>query len=268
MLMTTPTFLQLYARKANKEDLSSLRYLVVGAEKLRDGLRKSFEDKFNIEPLEGYGCTELSPVALVNVPNFGEGRDKQKGNKPGSVGRPIPGVSVKIVEPESFHEVDVDKPGLLLVKGPNVMLGYLNDPKKTAEVMRDGYYVTGDIAKLDDDGFVTIQDRLSRFSKIGGEMVPHIRIEDELHEILETQEQVLAVTAVEDEKKGERLVVLTTQQFDISVTLKLLAEKGLPNLWIPKAEDVHTVPALPVLGTGKLDLKGLKEMASSFVWKN
>jgi len=265
MLMTTPTFLQLYSRKAKTEDLKSLRYLVVGAEKLRTGLRKAFEDKFGIVPLEGYGCTELSPVALVNVPDYGEGRDKQTGNKPGSVGRPIPGVSVKIVDPESYQELETGSAGLLLVKGPNVMAGYLNDEAKTKDVMRDGYYITGDIAAIDDEGFVTIQDRLSRFSKIGGEMVPHIRIEDELHEILQTEEQIVSVTAVEDEKKGERLIILTTLEFDKAEILQKLSERGLPNLWIPKADDIFVVQSLPVLGTGKLDLKGLKEEAKRLV---
>jgi len=154
---------------------------------------------------------------------------------------------------------------LLLVKGPNVMAGYLNDEAKTKDVMRDGYYITGDIAAIDDEGFVTIQDRLSRFSKIGGEMVPHIRIEDELHEILQTEEQIVSVTAVEDEKKGERLIVLTTLEFDKAEILQKLSDRGLPNLWIPKADDIFVVQSLPVLGTGKLDLKGLKEEAKRLV---
>jgi acyl-[acyl-carrier-protein]-phospholipid O-acyltransferase/long-chain-fatty-acid--[acyl-carrier-protein] ligase len=265
MLLTTPTFLQLYARKAKKEDLASLRYLVVGAEKLREAQRVSFEEKFGICPLEGYGCTELSPVAFVNVPDFGDGKGKQLGNKPGTVGQPIPGVTVKIVHPDTLEEMPDNEAGLLLVKGPNVMKGYLNDEKKTAEVLRDGYYVTGDIALIDDDGFITIKDRLSRFSKIGGEMVPHIKIEDELHAIIQSDEQVLAVTAVEDEKKGERLIVLTTVEFERGDVLARLGEKGLPNLWIPKAEDILKVDALPVLGTGKLDLKGLKELAKQLM---
>lgn len=265
LLLTTPTFLQLYARKAEKEDLAGLRYIILGAEKLREGLRKSFEERFDKELLEGYGCTELSPVAFVNVPDVGEGRSKQQGNKPGTVGQPLPGISIKIVNPETFEELKTDESGLLLVKGPNVMKGYLNDAEKTAEVLRDGFYVTGDIASVDKDGFVTIQDRLSRFSKIGGEMVPHLRIEEELHSLLGADGQVLAVGSVPDEKRGERLVVLTTVNLDSKKLTDGLAERGLPNLWIPKAEDFYQIEALPVLGTGKLDLRGLNEMARAKV---
>lgn len=257
MLITTPTFLQMYSRKAAPEDLSSLRYIVVGAEKLREGLRNSFQEKFGKEVLEGYGCTELSPVALVNVPGIG----KQVGNKPGTVGRPIPGVSVKVVDPDSLQELPVGESGMLLVSGPNVMAGYLEDPEKTSRAIVDGYYITGDIASIDEDGFVKIEDRLSRFAKIGGEMVPHLRIEEEIHAILDSPEQVVAVTSVPDEKRGEKLVVVHALDLDVEQVVTQLGERGLPNLWIPKREDFRRVENLPVLGTGKLDLKGLKEVA-------
>jgi len=263
MLMTTPTFLQLYARKAERADLASLRYIVVGAEKLRESQRVAFEEKFGLQPLEGYGCTELSPVALVNVPDFGKGRDLQRGNKPGSAGHPIPGVTVRIADPDTLEELPVGHAGMLLVKGPNVMKGYLDDPAKTAEVLRDGFYITGDIAALDDEGFVTIHDRLSRFSKIGGEMVPHIRIEEEILDQLGSSEQVIAVTAVPDEKKGERIVVLGTVEMEPPKIIAALGAKGLPNLWIPKAEDFYRIDAIPVLGTGKMDLRGVKELAKA-----
>jgi acyl-[acyl-carrier-protein]-phospholipid O-acyltransferase/long-chain-fatty-acid--[acyl-carrier-protein] ligase len=259
MLITTPTFLQMYARKASRADLCSLRYIVVGAEKLREGLRAAFREKFGKEILEGYGCTELSPVALVNVPGFGA----QIGNKPGTVGRPIPGVSVKVVNPDTLEELSLGESGMLLVAGPNVMAGYLDEPEKTAAVIRDGYYLTGDIASIDEDGFVKIEDRLSRFAKIGGEMVPHLRIEEEIHAVLDSPEQVVAVTSVPDERKGEKLVVVHAVDLDVDRVRSELAAKGLPNLWIPKREDFIRVENLPMLGTGKLDLKGLKEVAAS-----
>lgn len=259
MLITTPTFLQMYARKASRADLCSLRYIVVGAEKLREGLRAAFQEKFGKEILEGYGCTELSPVALVNVPGFGA----QIGNKPGTVGRPIPGVSVKVVNPDTLEELSLGESGMLLVAGPNVMAGYLDEPEKTAAVIRDGYYLTGDIASIDEDGFVKIEDRLSRFAKIGGEMVPHLRIEEEIHAVLDSPEQVVAVTSVPDERKGEKLVVVHAVDLDVDRVRSELAAKGLPNLWIPKREDFIRVENLPVLGTGKLDLKGLKEVVAS-----
>lgn len=270
ILMSTPTFLINYTRKCAKEQFQSLRYVVVGAEKLKPRIADAFFEKFQILPLEGYGCTELSPVALLNVPNFRHGEFEQIGQKPGSAGHPIPGVAARIVHPESFQLLAPGEEGLLLVKGPNVMLGYLGNPEKTAEVIRDGWYITGDIAKMDEDGFVTITDRLSRFSKIGGEMVPHIKIEEEIHEALQAMEnhvseQVCVVVGIADEKRGEKLVVLSTKYFDIPEVIRKLREQGLPNLWIPKAEDFFVVNSLPVLGTGKFDLQAMKTLAEDLV---
>ncbi|OVE80329.1 hypothetical protein BVY02_00560 [bacterium J17] len=262
IFLSTPTFLLSYIRRCKPEQFSSVRYVIVGAEKLQERVAKSFEKKFGLLPLEGYGCTELSPVAMLNVQNYQSSDGKQTGNKLGTVGHPIPGVAAKVVDPDSFEELSVGDEGLLLVKGPNVMLGYLNDPEKTKSVMRDGWYVTGDIASIDRDGFVSITDRLSRFSKIAGEMVPHVRIEEEIQAALKATEQVVVVTAVPDEKKGEKLVVLSSVVFDVPETFKKLSEQGLPNLWIPKKENVFVVEKFPILGTGKLDLKGLKSLAT------
>jgi acyl-[acyl-carrier-protein]-phospholipid O-acyltransferase/long-chain-fatty-acid--[acyl-carrier-protein] ligase len=166
---------------------------------------------------------------------------------------------VRIVDPETFEPLPVGQPGMLLVRGPNVMKGYLGKPEKTAEVLRDGWYVTGDIAALDEDGFLAITDRLTRFSKIGGEMVPHIKIEETLHELAGVTEPCFAVTGLPDENKGERLVVLHTLPDAKPVIEKLLAS-DLPNLWKPK--EFIRVDTLPVLGTGKLDLRRIKEMAA------
>lgn len=261
LFLATPTFLLGYLRKVKPEQFKTLRLVVVGAEKLKPRLAQSFQQKFGVIPMEGYGTTELSPVAVMNLPDFKGDVGLQIGNKPGSVGHPIPGVAVRIVDPDSFQTLQPGEPGLLLVKGPNVMLGYLGKEDLTDEVKKDGWYVTGDIATLDEEGFVTITDRLSRFSKIGGEMVPHIKIEEEIHRILDTTEQICVVTAVPDEKKGERLVILSTRDIEPARMVKKLAGNGLPNLWIPKKENFYIIDELPVLGSGKLDLKQIKQLA-------
>ena len=142
------------------------------------------------------------------------------------------------------------------------MMGYLNRPEKTAEVLRDGWYVTGDLAMLDADGFLTISDRLSRFSKIGGEMVPHLKVEEALHQLLGTPELAVTVTGVPDEKKGERLVVLHTLPEEKLRELQAgLVASGLPNLWIPRPNAYFRVEKIPLLGTGKLDLRAIREQA-------
>lgn len=263
ILMATPTFLAAYTRKCSREDFSSLRLVIVGAEKLKESVATAFEEKFGIPPLEGYGCTELSPVAVLNVPNFESGRLKQLGQKPGKVGHPIPGVVARVVDIESGRPLPSDKEGLLLVRGPNVMLGYLNNPQKTAEVIQDGWYITGDIASVDKDGFVAITDRLSRFSKIGGEMVPHVKIEEEIHAALGATEQVCVVTSVPDEKRGERLVVLCAKEVDAQIVAAKLSERGMPNLWIPKREYFATIEEIPLLGSGKIDLRAIRELAKA-----
>lgn len=263
--MATPTFLMTYVKKCPPESFKSLRYVVVGAEKLKAAVAEAFEEKFGITPLEGYGCTELSPVAILNIPDFEMKRIKQVGNKRGKVGHPIPGVVVKITDPESGASLPPGKEGLLLVKGPNVMLGYLGEPNKSSEVIREGWYVTGDIATIDHDGFVAITDRLSRFSKIGGEMVPHIKIEEEIQKALGAVGTVCVVTSVPDDKKGERLVVLCTVPVDPGLLAEQLSAAGLPNLWIPKKDSFFQIPEIPMLASGKVDLKGIQELARTQV---
>ena len=262
MLFATPGFLMVYLRKATKEDFASLRYVVCGAEKLSTRLATAFADKFGVRPLEGYGATELAPVATLSLPNVEAGGVFQAGWKESSVGLPLPGVALKVVDPDTGAVLPTGQAGLLLVKGPNVMLGYLGRPDLTAAVLRDGWYRTGDIARIDSDGFVSITDRLSRFSKIGGEMVPHGAIEEELQRVLGLSTQVLAVTAVPDEKRGEKLVVLHTPEAGGEEKLRAaLAQSTLPNLWKPG--DFLAIEKLPLLGTGKLDLRALKQLAAA-----
>jgi acyl-[acyl-carrier-protein]-phospholipid O-acyltransferase/long-chain-fatty-acid--[acyl-carrier-protein] ligase len=263
-LVATPTFLQAYMRRCTPENFGSLQYVLVGAEKLPERVALAFEDIIGIRPLEGYGCTECSPVVTVNGRDFRAPGFRQVGARRGKIGHPLPGVCVKVIDLDTGQPVAPGTPGMLLVKGPNVMKGYLGKPEKTAEVLRDGWYTTGDVAMMEEDGFLTITDRLSRFSKIGGEMVPHIKIEDKLHELAGVTEQVFAVTALPDEKKGERIVVVHTLTAEkLAPVLEKLPQCDLPALWKPRANQFFYVEALPVLGTGKIDLRGVKALAAS-----
>jgi acyl-[acyl-carrier-protein]-phospholipid O-acyltransferase/long-chain-fatty-acid--[acyl-carrier-protein] ligase len=262
VLMATPTFLQAYMRRAKVEDFSSLKTVITGGEKLPAKLAQHFAEKFAIQPQEGYGCTELSPVAALSLPNGNFAEREYTGSKAGSTGHPLPGIAARIVDPETRAPMPLGQDGLLLIKGPNVMKGYLNQPTKTAEVLQDGWYNTGDIAHLDSDGFIFLTDRLSRFSKIGGEMVPHGAIEEALHEISNSDEPCVAVVSINDEAKGEQLAVcLTDAAGDPQTLIEKLRERGLPNLWIPRAANFIRIPELPLLGSGKLDLCTLKQLA-------
>ena len=263
-LVATPTFLQGYMRRCTPENFGSLQYVLVGAEKLQERVALAFEDRFGIRPLEGYGCTECSPVVTVNGRDFRAPGFHQVAARRGKIGHPLPGVCVKVVDIDTGLPVLPGTQGMLLVKGPNVMRGYLGKPEKTAEVLRDGWYTTGDIATMEEDGFLTITDRLSRFSKIGGEMVPHIRVEERLQELSESPEQVFAVTSVADEKKGERLLVVhTLGDAALQKTIEKFTQCDLPALWKPKANQFLHVDSIPVLGTGKVDLRGVRALAAS-----
>jgi acyl-[acyl-carrier-protein]-phospholipid O-acyltransferase / long-chain-fatty-acid--[acyl-carrier-protein] ligase len=264
-MVATPTFLQTYARRVAPEDFGSLRFVLAGAEKLPERISLLFEDTFGIRPLEGYGATECSPVVAVNVRDFRAAGFRQVGYRRGKIGRPLPGISVKISDPDSRVELPLGDAGLLEVRGPNVMQGYLDRPDRTEEVLHDGWYNTGDLATLDEEGFLAIADRLSRFSKIGGEMVPHLKVEDVLHELSDSKEQRFVVTSLPDEKKGERLVVLhVLDDAQLQKTLARLAEASIPPLWKPRSQQFARVEQLPYLGTGKLDLRKAKEMAKAF----
>jgi acyl-[acyl-carrier-protein]-phospholipid O-acyltransferase/long-chain-fatty-acid--[acyl-carrier-protein] ligase len=263
LLLSTPTFCAIYTRKCSSREFASLRFVLVGAEKLRAAVAADFRQKFGLELLEGYGCTEMSPVVAVNAPNFEAGKETQPGAKPGTAGQPLPGVAAQVVDPATFAPLPAGQAGLLLVKGSNRMLGYLGEPERTAEVLRHGWYITGDVAAIDDEGFLQITGRLSRFSKIAGEMTPHLRIEDEIAAVLDGAP--CAVTAVEDHRRGERLVALYVDDMPPGELSRKLAATDLPRLWIPKRENLYQVEALPQLGSGKLDLRGLKIRAEELV---
>jgi acyl-[acyl-carrier-protein]-phospholipid O-acyltransferase / long-chain-fatty-acid--[acyl-carrier-protein] ligase len=265
-LLATPSFLRLYLRKAEPEQLRTLRLIIVGAEKLPLELASHFEKRFDKKVFEGYGLTETAPVVSVNLPDPEPGKpgeQVQPSSRLGSVGRLAPGMAAEIREPETNQKLSLFKSGMLWLRGVNIFEGYLHDPKRTAEVMRDGWLKTGDIGRFDEDGFLYIEGRLSRFSKIGGEMVPHETIEQKIIDLLELSgrdERPIAIVGVQDEAKGEALVLLSAVDLDLAELRKKLQEAGVPNLWIPK--NVHRVEAIPVLASGKLDLKKCQGLAA------
>ncbi len=259
LLLATPAFLQRYAQKIPAEAFRGLRLVIAGAEKLRDSVADEFEAKFGVRPYEGYGATELSPVASAGTPDAGT----QTGSKPGSVGRALPGTAVKAVDLATGKPVADGEVGMLMVKGPHVMKGYLGQPEKTAEVLKDGWYVTGDLGTIDRDGFISITGRLSRFSKLAGEMVSHTAVEEKLQQAAGLADMTFIVTGVKDEKRGEKLVVLYTNwDGDIDALLGKMRAAGVPNLWLPAKSSFYRVEQIPLLGTGKLDLKAVNELAA------
>ena len=265
-LLATPTFLRLYLRKAEPEQLRSLRLIIVGAEKLPLDLANHFEERFHKNVFEGYGLTETAPVVSVNLPTPDTKKavaQIQPSSRLGSVGRLAPGIAAEIREAETDRRLSLFETGMLSLRGPNIFEGYLHDAKRTAEVLRDGWLKTGDIGRFDEDGFLYIEGRLSRFSKIGGEMVPHEAIEQKIIDLLELSgrdERPLAIVGVQDEAKGEALVLLSAVDIDIAELRKKLQEAGVPNWWIPKPG--QRVEAIPVLASGKLDLKKCQELAN------
>ena len=262
-LLSTPTFCMAYLRKCQPDQFKHLRYILTGAEKMRPELAESYQKKFGITPLEGYGATEMGPVVSVNRPDIPNETPAQEGTRAGSVGRPLPGIAVRIVDPETNEPKPIGEEGLMLVKGPNQLTGYWKDPKRTADAIRDGYYVTGDIARIDDDGFVYITGRISRFSKIGGEMVPHLKVEEALG-----MDSACVVTGIPDAQRGERLAVLyTDENVEAPALIDRLRTAGLPALWIPKRENFYRVEKIPTLGTGKTDLRGVRQLAISLAEK-
>jgi len=258
LVVTTPTFLRALMRRAGKEKLGGLRMVVTGAEKLPGSLREEFAEKIGVKVYEGYGMTEASPVVAVNVPGA---------ERAGSVGKPVAEMEVRTVDEISRQILPRGEAGILEFRGPNIFPGYLGRSDLTEKVLQDGWYHSADYGRMDGEGFLFIEGRRARFSKIGGEMVPHGVVEEELaawcKKIGHGKEGGLEVmvTAVEDEKKGESLVVLHTMELESAEAEKALREAELPNLWIPRK--FKRVEKIPLLASGKLDLAAAKKMAQS-----
>jgi len=268
VLFGTTTFLRMYVRskKVHPLMLSGLRLIVAGAEKLQPEVREQFKLKFYKEIYEGYGATETTPVAAVNLPDCISMQDwkVQYGSKVGSVGMPLPGSNCRIVDPDSFEELPVGESGMILIGGHQVMLGYLNNPEKTAESIleRDGvrWYITGDKGRIDEDGFLFIEDRYSRFAKIGGEMVPLGKLENVLSEIFSSSDDSeLVAVNVPDAAKGEKIVVLTTRDLPIEKVRGAIQNAGMSTLAIPSK--IYLVSDIPKLGSGKTDFHNTRQLA-------
>jgi len=266
MLFATATFFRLYTRnkKLNPLMFKNLRMVIAGAEKLPQEIRDDFKKKFGHDIYEGYGATETTPVASINIPDvlMQDSWKLQIGHKVGTVGLPVPGSSFKIVDPESFEELDTGKEGMILIGGTQIMKGYIGDPEKTASVIKeiDGirWYITGDKGRIDEDGFLTIVDRYSRFAKVAGEMVSLGLVEREIATVLGENDQS-AVVVLPDAKKGEKLVLLLEGDMEIDALKEKIKSLEMNPLFVPS--EYFKVEELPKLGTGKADFKGAKKLA-------
>ena len=267
VLVGAPTFLRPLLRRADPAQLRSLTLVVSGAEKLPVELYAAFFGKCGIEVIQGYGLTETSPVASVNLPDpapAARTAGLAGGNRPGSVGRLLPGLTARITDPQTGRELPPTATGMLCLRGPNVFSGYLCDEAGTRGALQNGWFVTGDLARFDADGFLFIEGRLARFSKIGGEMVPHGTIEEKIIEVFgwgQVEGAVATVVGVPDAAKGEALVLLTDRTVTAGELREKLTAAGLPNLWIPKI--IRPVDGIPLLGSGKCDLQKCREIAAS-----
>ena len=265
VLLATPTFLRAYLRKATPKQLATVDLVVTGAEKLPRDVANAFKEKFGKEVLEGYGLTETAPVAAVNLPEPPKSKPEdevQPSSRPGSVGKLAPGIAGQIRDPETGHLLALHETGMLWVKGANIFEGYLNDPKQTAEVLQDGWFKTGDLGRFDDDGFLYIEGRVARFSKIGGEMVPHETLEVKIREALGgggEEIRSLCIVGIPNAAKGEAIILLTTLDIDLPALRSKLLGMGVPALWIPKV--IKRLPVIPILTNGKLDLRACKDVA-------
>jgi acyl-[acyl-carrier-protein]-phospholipid O-acyltransferase/long-chain-fatty-acid--[acyl-carrier-protein] ligase len=267
ILCATSTFFRLYNKNKKLHPLmfQSLRLVVAGAEKLSSEVREDFKAKFGLNIYEGYGTTETTPVASVNLPDVLKPGDWsiQQGNKTGTVGLPLPGTSFKIVDPATLEELPVGEAGLIFIGGTQIMAGYLKNEKKTQEVIveKDGirWYKTGDKGMLDEDGFLTILDRYSRFAKIGGEMISLGAVEEAVWSVLDNKDVELAAIALPDTKKGEKIVLLFFGEIDPATIKQKLIENKVNPLMLPDA--IVRIDAMPKLGSGKRDLTRAKELA-------
>ena len=267
ILIGTPTFLKPYMKRIEPKQLVSLKYVVAGAEKTPEGFADAWEARFGSLYLEGYGLTETSPVVSVNTPSIPDGvnypGDSTQGSRRGSVGRMMPGHAARILDPNTMKDIEVTKVGLLMLKGPNIFRAYLGEPKRTLKVKQGEWFITGDLARFDEDGFLFIEGRLSRFSKIAGEMVPHSTVEDALikaYNLFDAEQPMIAMAGRLDKAKGEALVLLSVMDLELEDVREKLSSAGLANLWIPK--EIKRVEVIPTLATGKLDLRQIQVLAS------
>lgn len=258
MIMTAPTFVRGWMRRITPEQFKSLRLVVTGAERCPAELHAAFKERYNMNLLEGYGCTELAPTAAVSLPAVTRNGFTEHRSRDRSVGRALPGLHIFAVDPETKEKLPPNTEGLLIVRSPARMRSYLGRPDLTERAFIHGGYNTGDIGKVDEDGFVFITGRLARFAKIAGEMVPLDNVQAALSAIAAESEVV--VSAVPDPNRGERLIVMHTGVTGgADALLKALDEQ--PALWRPKAKDIYLVESIPKLGTGKLDLARVKQLA-------
>jgi acyl-[acyl-carrier-protein]-phospholipid O-acyltransferase/long-chain-fatty-acid--[acyl-carrier-protein] ligase len=270
MLFGTSSFFRLYVRnhKVTGEDMATLRLTIAGAEKLQSEISVAFKQRFNLTIYEGYGCTELSPVATVNTPfDNPDSAHLKDSNKPGTVGKPLPGTIVRIADPDTLQPLPLGTAGMIMVAGPQVMQGYLKNDQlnQNALVEMDNlrWYVTGDKGSLDEDGFLSIEDRYARFAKISGEMIGLGNVEQALHKAIDDPDIEVMAVNIPDPKKGEMIVILSTRTLEEkSLRPKLLAH-GLNNLALPAA--YVTVDNIPKLGSGKADFATAKEVARQAV---
>ncbi len=266
LLFATATFYRLYARNRKIHPLmfNSLRMVIAGAEKLPKEIAELFKSRFGKTILEGYGTTETTPVASCNIHDAIDSDDYhiQIGNKTGTIGLALPGSSFMIVDPDTLKPLPIGEDGMMLIGGTQVMKGYLGDKEKTKSVIKeiDGirWYITGDKGHIDEDGFVTIVDRYSRFAKIGGEMISLGLVEQEIGKLLNEYSQI-AITAIADSKKGEKIVLLLEGDKDLEELKQQIKELKLNPLYIPSS--YYKVDEIPKLGTGKADFKGAKRLA-------
>lgn len=250
VMVGTPSFLWGYLRKSEAGDFKSLRLIVSGADKCPDTLREEFLKKHGINVYEGYGTTETSPVISTNTPD---------NNKPGSVGKVLPGVKIRIENYETGEECAAGEIGKILVKGDLVMKGYLNDFEETSMRIRDGWYDTGDMGYIDEEGFLWHSGRLKRFVKIGGEMISLVRVENVLEKLL-PEDVACSIVEVPDALKGAKIIAAVTKKIDKRKILKLMSEH-LPNIALPKQFIV--VEDLPKMGSGKIDFRRVTEIVQN-----
>lgn len=254
IMVGTPIFFTGYLRRSEPGDFKSVRIAVAGADKTPDVLREGYMKKHNLILYEGYGCTETSPVVSLNM---GEN------NKPGSIGIPFPSVKVKIADLESGDELPPGKEGKILVKGDLIMKGYFDDIEETSLRIKDGWYDTGDMGMMDEDGFIWHRGRLKRFVKIGGEMVSLVKVESVLVDLL-PDDVDCCVVEVPDFLKGAKIVATVTQKIDEKAIMKKMA-KELPPIAMPK--QFLVIDELPKMGSGKVDFRQATEMVKSWLSK-